>query len=106
FLNVFLIQRLSLPALYGAERANVLALTPRYEKRYLGIALPLSLINYRRPQIGAAIRVAGITLGTENILPFLVTSDIYGADFYLNLRIRFIKSPDCKEKQYQGLERF
>jgi len=40
FLNAYLVQRLTLPSSNGPEKSNVLALTPRYERKRFMVALP------------------------------------------------------------------
>lgn len=106
FINAFLLQRIALPSLFGVERANVLAVTPRFERRIFAASLPVSLINYRRPRVGFALRISTFTIGTEHLVPFLVPSDIYGADFYFHLRLRIFRAPYCRERQYEGIGMF
>lgn len=106
FLNAFLLQRISLPSFLGPGRANLLAVTPRYEKADFSVSLPVSLLNYRKPQVGLAFRLAFFTLGTEHILPYLFESDLYSADIYFHLRIRFMKPPNCLERPAGNEESF
>lgn len=106
FLNGLWVQRLSLPSFYGPERANVLAVTPRYERKWFAAMLPVSLVNYRSPHVGFAMRLATVTIGTENVLPFFIRSNIYAADIYFHLRIRFYKGLGCRTREYKGEEGF
>lgn len=106
FLNGLWVQRLTPPSFYGPERANLLAITPRYERKWLMVMMPISLINYRSPHLGFAFRLATLTIGTENVIPFLFKSDIYAADIYFHLRIRFYKGLGCRKREYSGAEGF
>ena len=106
FLNSLLTQRLSFPSSHGPERSNLFAVTPRYEKRWLMVAMPLSLENYRDPHLGLSLRFWILTIGTEHVFPYFVRSDIYTADVYVHFRLRFNRAPGCREKRLKGLEDF
>jgi len=106
FLNGFFMQRLSFPSSYGPDRSNLIAFTPRYEKKWLMVALPMSLENYKDPHLGLAFRLWILTVGTEHIFPYFVPSNIHTADLYVHLRLRLNKAPGCRVKPYNGLEEF
>ncbi|MDA7744477.1 DUF5723 family protein [bacterium] len=106
FLNGLFTQRLSFPSSYGPDRSNLIAVTPRFEKRWLMVAMPFSLENYRDPHLGLALRLWVLTIGTEHVFPYFIPSDIYTADVYISLRIRFNRAPGCREKPLKGLEDF
>lgn len=86
FANALLIQRLPSNNI-GLERDNLLAVTPRYESRWLGASLPISLINYQHLRVGLAARLGFLTLGTDHLLSFMSNSNLYGTDFYLALKV-------------------
>ncbi|MBW6461047.1 MAG: hypothetical protein K0B08_10795 [Bacteroidales bacterium] len=71
------------------ERPVVLAVTPRYETRLFEIHVPLVLYDYRYPRIGFAVRLAGLTIGSDNLGGFYKGSDITGADFYISYKVNF-----------------
>ncbi len=106
FLNGLFTQRLSFPSSYGPDRSNLIAVTPRFEKKWLMVAIPFSLENYRDPHLGLALRLWMLTIGTEHVFPYFIYSDIYTADVYISLRIRFNRAPECREKPVKGLENF
>lgn len=106
FLNGLVTQRASLPSSYGPERANLLGLSARYERKHFMVMLPVSLENFRDPHLGIALRLSVLTLGTEHIFPYFIRSDIHTADFYFALRLRLYKAPGCRTKPYKGLEGF
>jgi hypothetical protein len=84
FANLTFIQgiRLGTPSV---RRATLLAVTPRYETRWYAVHLPLSLVDFRYPQIGLAVRLAGLTVGTEKLGTFLKLTDVKGLDLYFAL---------------------
>lgn len=90
------------------RRANALALTPRFETRYFEVAAPIVLHEYalQRPSIGFMIRLDGVVIGSDNILPFLNRRDAHAADIYCRIRWMIHRSPYCKGKRSRtGLHR-
>ncbi len=86
YINAVLVQRLT----FGqpqVERGNLLAFTPRYESRWISGFLPVSVYNYQKVQVGAAIRLAFLTIGSDDLLSFFGKSKLNGTDFYIALKI-------------------
>ncbi|MES2588221.1 MAG: DUF5723 family protein [Bacteroidota bacterium] len=104
YLNLTAVQRMPLGRKsYGVLRANSLCLTPRYETKFLEFALPLSLYEYKTPQIGFTMRLWFLTIGTDKLMTILVDSDVYGADIYFALKVPIVYHPKCKNGK---LDRF
>jgi len=76
-------------------RRSLLAITPRYEGKWFEASLPVSLYDYRSPQLGLAFRFYSITIGSDNILPFFIPMDIYSANIYASVKITLFKNPSC-----------
>ena len=85
FVNALLIQRLPF-AQAAIARGNILAVTPRYSHRWYEASLPIVLYNYKHLRVGAAIRLAYLIIGTDNLGGFFKTSKFTGADFYVGLK--------------------
>jgi hypothetical protein len=88
--NWFINSIVAIPAMYASpmiERPVVIALTPRFESRFLEINVPLVLYDFRDPRVGLSIRLDGFTIGTDNIGCFMGSRDITGADIYVSYRI-------------------
>ena len=90
FLNGLLIQRIQASST-TLERDNLFAITPRYESRWLGASLPISVFNYKQVRVGLAARLAFLTIGTEHLMSFMSNSNLYGTDFYMALKINPFK---------------
>ena len=90
FLNALLIQRIQMSAT-TLERDNLIAVTPRYESRWLGASLPISVFNHKQVRVGLAARLAFLTIGTEHLMSFMSNSNLYGTDFYMALKINPFK---------------
>jgi hypothetical protein len=68
-----------------------IALIPRYEKRYFGISLPLSIYNYYKPRLGASIRIYILTIGTDNMGSWFGVDDFTGSDIYFSFKFNLGK---------------
>ncbi len=90
FLNGLVIQRIPISA-NTLERDNLLAITPRYESRWLSASMPISVFNYKQVRVGLAVRLAFLTIGTEHLMSFMSNSNLYGTDFYMALKINPFK---------------
>lgn len=77
--------------LHTLWRAAQIAVTPRYENKYIGISLPISLYNYKEPRIGLALRISSLTIGTEKLGSWLGVSDFTGMDIYFSLKFNMEK---------------
>ena len=80
--------RLNLHTLW---RPSQIAFTPRYENKYIGVSLPISLINYKQARIGLALRVYSLTVGTERLGSYIGVSDFTGMDIYFSLKFNIEK---------------
>ena len=72
------------------RRPSIIAITPRIENKNYQIILPLSLVNYRTPQIGLAINIENVTIGTDRLAFW--SKKISGMDFYVSAKIPLHKN--------------
>jgi len=86
FVNGTIVQRLPIGEA-RVERSNLLAVAPRFESRWFSVSVPLSLYNYQRLNVGAAVRLAFLTIGTENLGSFVGRSQFTGTDIYAAVKI-------------------
>ena len=84
---------------FGLRHANSISVTPRYESYWLDFALPMSLYEYKYPQLGASLRVGPLTIGTDKLINWLFKTNVYGADIYLYLKVPIRYHPSCKDRQ-------
>ncbi|MCU0318804.1 MAG: DUF5723 family protein [Flavobacteriales bacterium] len=101
FLGFTGVQHLSFPNGNRLRRANVMALVPRWETRYLEVAIPITLQEYdlRRPGIGASLRVNGIMIGSDDLRPLFGRRDVRSIDLYFRVKWLIHRSPFCKGKR-------
>ncbi len=86
YLNATLVQRIPMAGV-AAERGNLFALTPRFEHRWFAASLPFVLYNWQDFRMGAAVRLAFLVVGSDNIGSFFGHSDLAGTDLYAALKI-------------------
>ena len=85
FINGTIIQRIAYQG-NAVERGNLFALTPRFEHRWFGASLPLVVYNYKQFNFGMAMRLAFLTIGSDNIGSFFGSKDVTGTDIYFALK--------------------
>lgn len=73
------------------ETPAYIAVTPRYESRILEVNLPVVLYDYARPRIGLAVRIYGVTVGTDYLNTLFGFRDFTGFDLYFGLKIKLEK---------------
>ena len=66
-------------------RSSQLGIVPRYETRWFALALPVTLHEYRKPRLGLSVRLAFLTIGTEQPGGMFNINDADGLDFYFSL---------------------
>jgi hypothetical protein len=96
YVNASLIQGFPL-AKAAVTRPAELSVTPRYESGWFEASLPVSLYNWQQPRLGLALRIYGITIGTDKLGGFFHFSDFTGMDFYMSLKFSFNKG-SCRDK--------
>ena len=85
FVNAALVQGIALGGI-GVRRGSVFAVTPRFEKRWYGVSLPVSVYNWQDLRMGAAVRLAFFTFGSGNLGSIFRASEFSGTDFYMAVK--------------------
>ncbi len=85
--------------LLGVERGNTIAASVRYQHRFFNIAIPVRLFNYQKPKVGLAVRLGPVNIGSDIFTPLFIKSDIYSADIYASLHLKFGRNPKCKGRK-------
>lgn len=72
----------------GMRRFSYAALTPRFETRWLELAVPLSLTNsYQDFAYGLVLRTGPLTVGSNNIPALFRSTNPYGASLFAELTL-------------------
>jgi len=94
------------PYIFGnVKRPDMLATTLRYDRKYFGAAIPLSLYDWRYPQLGFSLRFGtNFIIGTDRAgFIFGTLRDTYGADIYFNLKIALFKHCGGKKRAMKSI---
>jgi hypothetical protein len=97
YVGLATVQNVAAPTSLRLRRAGALAITPRFETRYVEAALPIVLHEYdiAKPSIGFMLRFHGIVVGSDHIIPFVSRRDVSALDLYLRIRWMIFRSPAC-----------
>lgn len=87
FINMLFTQRFSFLENNMIGRANIVAVTPRYEKAKFAFSLPVVLTEYSDLHLGASLRFLFFTIGSDDVLSVLAPGNLDGTDMYFALRI-------------------
>jgi Family of unknown function (DUF5723) len=78
----------------GMKMPSSLSITPRWESKWIEIAMPFALLdNYNTFTFGLATRLGPLFLGTDNLGTFLNINHPRGADLYFGLSIPIFNRP-------------
>jgi hypothetical protein len=89
FINATIIKNLALQNSVAVIRPDVYSITPRYEKKWFELSVPISLLYYGhwQPRIGFAARVGYFFFGGDALGGLLKLNDFEGADFYMGIHL-------------------
>jgi len=96
YFNASLIQGFAV-AKGAIARPAELTITPRYETDWFEASLPVSLYHWQLARIGLAVRVFGVTVGTDKLGGFFHISDFTGLDFYMSVKF-FLDKGKCRTR--------
>lgn len=82
---------------YQVKRIDVLSITPRYERKWFEVAIPISLVGYNYLQAGVAVRLGQhFIIGTNRLTGITGrVRDVYGSNLYFHLKFAIFRK--CKE---------
>jgi hypothetical protein len=101
FINATVIQSINHKYNTVVIRPDVYSLTPRYEKKWFELSVPMSLLYYGhwQPRIGLAARAGWFFIGGDALGGLLKLNDFEGADFYVGIHFFMTK----KKHSYNDL---
>jgi len=104
YVNASWVQRIPHFGLPGVDRANTIAITPRYELRRFGVAMPIIMYQYLWPRIGLAFRLNNfLIIGTDKLGAF-IGHRLSGADIYAALKINVLRK--CNKRKSKSFLAF
>jgi hypothetical protein len=82
----------------GVQRSGYIGVAPRWETKRFEASLPVSMYQYKRPQVGLCLRLNSIIIGSDDLGAILMKKDIYGADIYVSVKYTIFKHWKCGTK--------
>lgn len=76
---------------YSSIRPAQLVVEPRFETRYFDFTVPVTFYNYEKIFLGAELRLAFLSVGTQNVFNFFGGGLSYGLDLYVALKFNLYK---------------
>ncbi len=102
FANATLVQNIPIGK-NRIARTDVLAITPRFESRWIGAMLPINIINYDQVHVGLSLRLAYLTIGSENLASLFGQSNKFtGSDFYMALKVNPFSIKIKRDKKWKS----
>lgn len=86
YLGMVIMQTIN-PGSISVPNGNLVALVPRFEKRWFGASLPVSMYNLQKFRVGLSLRLPFLTIGTDHLGSWISPSNLSGTDFYIALKI-------------------
>ncbi len=102
FIAGTLVQSMPL-SMTAPRRSSMLALTPRFENRWWGVAMPVVLQQWRDLHMGLSFRVGPLFIGTDDLGSFFPNEHFDSADVYLALKFNpFARDPNRERTRRKG----
>lgn len=76
----------------GVVASNNVSITPRFEKNWIDVALPISYYNYDQFRMGIALRLGSFIIGSDKIGSLMALTDMGGMDVYTSLKFSIGRS--------------
>ncbi|MEZ4984174.1 MAG: DUF5723 family protein [Saprospiraceae bacterium] len=71
----------------GMQRATLLAITPRLERHWWGLSVPVSLYAGKQLRMGLAARLGPLFIGTDHLGSFFNDKQFTGTDVYMGVKL-------------------
>lgn len=102
FLNATLVQ--GFPLIKNTlRRGAVLGFTPRFESRWLEVALPITVFNWQHLRSGLTVRLGMLWVGTEDFGSLVKKANFDSTDIYFALKFNPFQLPFGKKGSKSGI---
>ena len=99
FVNAALSQSLAISD-QAIRSENNLSISPRYERRWLAVTLPVTVNSYESVHLGLAARLGPLTIGTDNLTSLFGSREFNGSSVFAAVRVYPFKD----SKNSKGVE--
>ncbi len=84
------------------ERSNLLAIAPRYESKWIGASLPVTMVNFHKAHVGLSLRLAYLTLGTDQLSTLSKQKKLSSGDAYFSLQFFGFNNDGLLNRLFRG----
>lgn len=87
---------------FAVKESRLLAITPRWETRRLGVFVPVQVTRHGNFWLGGAVKAGPLLIGTHNLLNIFSKNKFLGGGAYIAFTIRpFEVNRDQRNRQYE-----
>ena len=101
YVGAVMVQRLPKTKI-GLEKSNLLALAPRYESKWIGASMPITMVNYKKVHVGLSLRLAYLTIGTDQLGTLGTQKKLSSGDAFISLQFFGFNNDGLFNRQFQG----
>lgn len=100
YVNGLWVQNLISQGAFGMKAESVIAVTPRYEYKWLEVSVPFTLMNrYRSPSFGIAGRAGPLWIGTDHMTGLFNIGNPKAFNIYFGLTAGLYRRPPDPQNQ-------
>lgn len=86
YLGMVLMQTIA-PSSQTVPNGNLIAFVPRFERRWFGASMPVSMYNFQKFRVGLSLRLPFLTIGTDHLGSWVSSTNLSGTDIYVAFKI-------------------
>ncbi len=79
------------------------SLTPRWESKWFGVYLPISVIQTGEFMMGTTLRLGALIVGTSDITPWLGKQYIHGIDLHIGFKVPILWGKGPRDRDHDGV---
>lgn len=83
---------------------TILGVTPRYERRWLSVHLPLVIDDFRSLRLGLGVRLGFITIGSDDLASLAGKSKLNSTSFYFAVKINPFRNTGADSFQRRSVD--
>ena len=83
------------------HHVTTFAVTGKYENKWVGVYVPLSVDVFGNVSLGTTIRLGPLTIGTQDLLGLFAKKYVYNADIHAALKVTIPYFKICKKNDFR-----
>jgi hypothetical protein len=83
------------------HHVTTFAVTAKYDNKWLGVYVPLSVDVFGNASLGTTLRLGPLTIGTQDLLGLFAKKFVYNADIHASLKVTIPYGKICKKGDFR-----